>query len=270
MAKKDKPSETAVAEVPAQDTPLPEPVPETGAEQEVAKPEEETPVAEVQEAEKPDLRAQLEAASEDERDAIYEEVYGERLKRSEQSARDSAYTRFQAGQHQQMQANKALQDTLRNLEGVDEDGQRAGHIEAYATWRMQSASQQWAQEALENVRESLGVSREEHDEITLKLHQQGAREKRVPTFGDYVTHVTGERLMPKSDVTKQIQAEVKAALAEQQGRRIESQEAPVSTGQGEPSNQEAADNRTLTNPAATGEQKAGAFERLYGYRPRNI
>jgi len=170
----------------------------------------------------------------------------------------------------QLQANQGLQDTLKNLDGADDDNKRAGTVQAYADWYVHGAQQDWGVQALDSLREGLGVSREEHDEIVLRLHQKASRENRTPTFADYVKHVTGERFMPKREFTKEVREEVKAALAEQQGKAIESQEAPVSTGLGEPSDQEAADNRILLSRDTTGEQKADAFERLFGYRPRNI
>jgi len=238
--------------------------------EEAKPPEEGVTETPPKETEKPDFAAQIAELPEDERKALLKEHLGEELSRLEQSARDTAWSKLQTDQRRQVKANQELQNTLSNLEVADDDNKRAGHIQAYADSYAQSASQRWAAEALDNLRESLGVSHEEHSEIVMRLHQAAARDRRVATFGDYVKQVTGEKFMPKREVSKEIQAEVKAAMAEMQGKNIESQEAPVSTGPGEPSNQEAGDNRIISDPNATGEQKADAFERLYGYRPRNI
>lgn len=233
MAKRDKPSVVEETPLPTEEVTPSEPAAPAAVE-ETKPPEEGVTEPEPKEAEKPSVTELLAGLSDDERDTIYKKVFGERLQRAEQSARDAAWAKMQAGQRSQVEANQGLQDTLKNLDGADDDNKRAGHVQAYADWYAQSASQRWASEALDNLRESLGVSREEHDEITLRLHQAAARESRAATFGDYVKHVTGERFMPKGDFNKQIQAEVKAAMAEQRGKSIENQEAPVSLGTGEP------------------------------------
>jgi hypothetical protein len=49
-----------------------------------------------------------------------------------------------------------------------------------------------------------------------------------------VKAVTGERYMPKGEVTKQLRAEVEAALEERLGKQREGEAAPVSVGQGAP------------------------------------
>lgn len=232
MARKAQPSTVEDTPLPTQETTPSEPSPEAGAEE--TKPPEEGAAAPEPTEEKPDFATQLAELPEEERKALLKEHLGEELSRFEQSARDSAWGKLQTAQARQVQANQALQDTLKNLDTTEDTNTRAGHVQAYADAYVQSASQQWALEALEGLRGSLGVSREEHDEIILRLHQQAARENRVATFGDYAKHVVGEKTMPKGDVTKQIQAEVKAALTEQQGKGIESQAAPVSVGPGEP------------------------------------
>ena len=226
MAKKES-SETEVSALPAQETPLPElqvePPPEEGA-----------PAPAVQEAEKPDFRAQFDALPEEDREAFLQERTAERVRRAEQSAQDRAFARMQADQARQAQANQGLQDTLRNLEAEADDSKRGGHVEAYAAYRIRQVSQQQAQEALENVREALGVPDAEHDELVYKLHREAARDNRVATLGDYIKHVTGERFMPKRESDAKIRAEVNAALEERLGKQRETEPAPVSVGQGQP------------------------------------
>ena len=226
MAKKES-SETEVSALPAQETPLPElqvePPPEEGA-----------PEPPVQEAEKPDFRAQFDALPEEDREAFLLERTAERVRRAEQSAQDRAFARMQADQTRQVQANQGLQETLKNLDTAEDDNRRAGHVQAFANYRVQQASQQWAQEALEMVKEALGVGDAEHDELTFKLHQAAGRENRVATLGDYIKHVTGERFMPKRESDAKIRAEVNAALEERLGRQREGEPAPVSVGQGQP------------------------------------
>jgi len=268
MAKKAQPSTL-------EETPLPVPEAEpsevpTPVETEEAKPKEEGEVEPEPKEEKPDFATLLAGLSKDERKALLKENLGEELSSLEQAANDRAWEKLRGEQQRRVQANQELQDTLKNLDGAEDDNKRAGHIQAYADRMLQTASQQWALEALDNLRESLGVSREEHDEIVLRLHQAASRENRVATFGDYVKHVTGEKFMPRQEVKKALKEEVNAILEERLGKERDKEPSPVSLGPGEPSNQEAADNRTLSDPNATGEQKADAFERLYGYRPRNI
>jgi len=271
MVKKAAPSEVAETPLPTEVTPVSETTEETPVETVEAPPEEGEAPPPTQEAEKPDVRSLLTELPDHERKAVLQDVYGEDLGRAEQSGYDRALIRLQNQQSQQAQANQGLQETLKNLDGAVDDNTRAGHVQAYATWQTQQSAQQWSQEALDSVREGLGVPNEEHDEILIRLHQQGARERRVPTLTDYVKHVTGDRFMPKSQVNKGIREEIRAQLAELQGQKIENQEAPVSTGQGEPpSDQAAEDDRILADPKTTGEQKADAFERRFGYRPRNI
>jgi len=275
MAKKAPPSEPEAPTLLTQEETPSEPAEAPAPEGQVtAPPEEGEPAAPVQEAEKPDLRALVAELPEEERDALFEEQYGERVKtveeRAQQSADDRAFHRMQTEQHRQTQANQGLQQTLRNLETVEDENVRAQHIQAYADWYAQGASQQWGQQALDNLREGLGISPAEHDEIVLRLRQQAARDNRAPTFADYAKHVTGERFMPKRQVDKQIQEEVRAQLAEAQGKKIENQPAPVAVGPGEPTNQEAEDDRIIASSSATGEQKRDAFERRFGYRPRNL
>jgi hypothetical protein len=226
MAKKE-PSETEGTPLPAQETPLPE------LQVEVV-PEEEAAAAAVQEAEKPDLTAQLEALPKEERDALLERVWPDRLESARQSGRDSAARRLQEDRDRQIQANQGLQETLKNLDTADDDSKRAGHLEAYAGYRIRLASQQQAQEALENVREALGVPDAEHDELVYKLHREAVRDNRVATLADYIKHVTGERFMPKRESDAKIRAEVNAALEERLGRQRETEPAPVSVGQGQP------------------------------------
>jgi len=232
VAKKE-PSETEGTPLPAQDIPLPVPEAPPAGEVEGA-PEEEAAAAAVQEAEKPDLTAQLEALPKEERDALLERVWPDRLESARQSGRDSAARRLQEDRDRQIQANQGLQETLKNLDTADDDSKRAGHLEAYAGYRIRLASQQQAQEALENVKEALGVPDAEHDELVYKLHREAVRDNRVATLADYIKHVTGERFMPKRESDAKIRAEVNAALEERLGKQRETEPAPVSVGQGAP------------------------------------
>jgi hypothetical protein len=181
---------------------------------------------------KPDVRALLAKLPADERKALAKEELGEELSRLEQSAADRAWKKLQTEQQGRIQANQELQDTLRNLEMADDDNKRAGHIDAYAQRYSQRASQQAVLEVLDDIRDAFGVSPEEHDEIIFKLHQEASRDNRVARIKDYVTHVTGERFMPKKDYTKQMREEIKAELAELRGTAIENQPAPVTVGPG--------------------------------------
>ena len=122
---------------------------------EEAKPPEEGVTEPEPKEEKPDFAAQIAELPEDERKALLKEHLGEELNRLEQSARDTAWSKLQADQQRQIQANQALQATLSNLEVADDDNKRAGHIQAYADSYAQSASGRWAAEALDNLRESL-------------------------------------------------------------------------------------------------------------------
>ncbi len=221
MATKKGPSEAEAPVLPAEETPLPVETPAEGA-------------PEVAAQEKPDFRAQFTELPEEERKAFLEENAAEMVRRAEQSGRDSAYSRLQAEQQRQAQANQELQDTLRNLDTETDDNKRASHILAFAQRQAQEQANRQAQANLESVRESFGVSPEEHTELVFKLHQAAARDGRIATFGDYVKAVTGERYMPKGEVTKQLRAEVEAALEERLGKQREGEAAPVSVGQGAP------------------------------------
>jgi len=221
---KGKPSEAEAPVLPIEETPLPVEVEATPAEG----------APEVAAQEKPDFRAQFTELPEEERKAFLEENAAEMVRRAEQSGRDSAYARLQAEQQRQAQANQALQDTLRNLDTETDDNKRAGHIIAFAQRQAQEQANRQAQANLESVRESFGVSPEEHDDLLHKLHQAAARDGKIATFGDYVKAVTGERYMPKGEVTKQLRAEVEAALEERLGKQREGEPAPVSVGQGQP------------------------------------
>ena len=217
---KGKPSEAEAPALPIEETPLPVETPAEGA-------------PEVAAQEKPDFRAQFTELPEEERKAFLEENAAEMVRRAEQSGRDSAYARLQADQQRQAQANQALQDTLRNLDTETDDNRRGGHILAFAQRQAAEQANRQAQANLESVRESFGVSPEEHDDLLHKLHQAAARDGRIATFGDYVKAVTGERYMPKGEVTKQLRAEVEAALEERLGKQREGEPAPVSVGQGQ-------------------------------------
>jgi hypothetical protein len=223
MARKGETAEAETLAVPTQETPLPEQVEAT--------PEEGAPESTVQE--KPDLDAQLEALPKEERDALLERHWPDRLESREHAGYQRALARLEADRQQQAQANLELQDTLRNLDTETDDNKRAGHIIAFAQRQAQEQANRQAQANLESVRESFGVSPEEHDDLLHKLHQAAARDGRIATFGDYVKAVTGERYMPKGEVTKQLRAEVEAALEERLGKQREGEPAPVSVGQGQ-------------------------------------
>jgi len=232
MAKKAQPSTLEETPLPTEEA-TPSETPAVAEEQET-KPPEEGEVEPEPKEEKPDFAALLAGLSKDERKAILKENLGEELTSLEQAANDRALQKLQGEQQRRVQANQEIRDTLKNLGVPEDDNEGAGHIQAYAARHAQSELERSRMETMDNIRDSLGVSREEHDEIAIRLHQAASRENRVATFGDYIKHVTGERFMPKGDYTKQIRAEIKAELAEQQGRAIENQPAPVSTGPGEP------------------------------------
>lgn len=279
MAKGKAPSTTEEPAALTEDTPLPPPA-ETAAaptaaptaEEGAAAPPEEAVEPAAQEEQKPDLDAQLEGLPDDERKELLRKHFPDDLQRLEQSAQDKAWNRLQADQYQQIQANQVLQDTLRNLDTADDDSKRAGHVESYAVWRTQQAAQRQQVENLESVREALGVSREDHDEIMIRVHQAAARDNRQATFGDYVKHVTGDKFMPKQEWTKAMRQEAEAVWAEKHGQTIAQQPAPVSVGPGEPpatqDDERAKAEAVLKDPHAGQEAKTAAYRKLYGEPPR--
>lgn len=264
MATKKGPSEAETPVLPVAETPLPVEVEAT--------PEEGAP--EVAAQEKPDFRAQFTELPEEERKAFLEENAAEMVRRAEQSGRDSAYARLQADQQRQAQANQELQDTLRNLDTETDDNKRAGHIQAFVDRQAWLKTNKERLVDLENVREALGVSPREHDEIVFKLNQQIARENeearqrgdfafKVATFGDYVKAVTGERYVTKQEAGKLSRAEMDAYFEEKMGLKREGEPAPVSVGQGQPTRSTADD---VAN-AQGQEAKRIAFEKRHGFKP---
>jgi hypothetical protein len=250
MATKKGSSEAEAPVLPTEETPLPVEAPAEGA-------------PEVAAQEKPDFRAQFTELPEEERKAFLEENAAEMVRRAEQSGRDSAYARLQADQQRQAQANQALQDTLRNLDTETDDNRRGGHILAFAQRQAAEQANRQAQANLESVRESFGVSPEEHDDLLHKLHQAAARDGRIATFGDYVKAVTGERYVTKQEAGKATRAEMDAYFEEKMGLKRDQEAAPVSVGQGQAM-------RSTQDDVANAqgqEAKRIAFEKRHGFKP---
>jgi hypothetical protein len=243
--------------------------PETALPEQVeATPEAGTPETAVQGI---DLEAQLQTLSKEERDALHEKVWpglrdGDRAWGKTEGEK-KALAQWQADQQQRAQANQELRGTLKNLGLPDDDSEAAGHILSFAEKQAKEQANRQSLANLESMAEAEGLSPEENSELLFKLHQAAARDGRIATFADWYKAVTGERYMPKGEVTKQLRAEVEAVWEEKMGKQREGEAAPVSVGQGQATSGVARADATLMSPTATAEEKRAAFRTKYGVDP---
>lgn len=212
------------------------PVEETAQVGAEATAEEPAPVAQEQ---KPDVKALWSELPPEERQALVQEEdwHKEALRRAEFEAERKIQSRTQADEHRRMRANQDLQVTLQNLDNTVDDSQRAQHIQGYAQSYAEGVAaqvgQQWTEFLDSSYRQVFGLNDAQYRNAWDDVKRKVARENRTANYSDFLAHMTGEKFMPKGNLSKDIQEEINARVEEALGKRLAGQPSPVTLGPGE-------------------------------------
>lgn len=235
------------------------------------KPASETPEAKVQEAEEPKLTReewleQIAAKPEEERKELLKHGAFQSLVQGEVDVgRDAQRRQTEAQLEAQLAQGQQITTTAKTWDDLSED-QRVAALKSIVF----SAQNQGAVQVVNALDEAFG--REKW--ITLTDEEKrvlGAQIGNDPNASiEYFLRSMRPNMMSRNESQQQIKDEVNAQLEAKLASTRKAEPTHPTMGPTEPVEEELELDKVLADPKATGEQKADAFEKRFGYRPKNI
>lgn len=269
MAKETSEAEVQAEQVEAEVT-SPE-KPEEAVPEVEAKAAPETPEVKVQEAEEPKFTqeewlGQIAAKSEEERKELLKHGAFQPLVQGEVDVgRDAQRRATEAQLEAQLAQGQQIATTAKSWDDLSED-QRVAALRSIVF----NAQGQGALQVVNALDEAFGRK----NWITMTDEEKrvlGAQIGNAPNASvEYFLRAMDGNLMSRRESQQQIKDEVDAQLEAKLASTRKAEPKHPAMGPSEPVEEEAELDKILADPKATGEQKADAFEKRYGYRPRNI